>query len=340
KNASAKRLFPVFNQEYWNGQDDGFYHLVHAELYGPQPQEQAREPAVLESAHHDASPVEQSPHHDAAPVVTGTAGTTGDTSTQVLDSTLVPLDVHTRTTTPGTSVESTPGTSGINKGASDSSVTTGAAPGTSVEYSTSEGAAASSTLEHEHDSTLEHEHDSTLHDSTLEHEDGAPAEEKTAKVLDALSATIQTRNQTSAAGTDSTLRGNQDTAVSPPKRVHWDTIHVRLMTYYMWAFGFLFLFYEHVGILEDDLDLSPEIHRYFSAMTEAMEKDKSVLSISAWSDNGHERSRKIEHVLAENDQSLRQNYFHPRTSSTSSPHQMKKVLLSEDEGKKEQLRRL
>ena len=41
---------------------------------------------------------------------------------------------------------------------------------------------------------------------------------------------------------------------------------------------------KHLVILEEDLDVSPDILDYFSQILPVMEKDKSVYCISAWND--------------------------------------------------------
>eukprot|EP00392_Amoebophrya_sp_AT5.2_P001239 g1241.t1 len=73
----------------------------------------------------------------------------------------------------------------------------------------------------------------------------------------------------------------------------WDQIHVRLHIYYMWALGFLYLFYDYVAVLEDDLILSPS-GKFFRGVIPVMEEDYSLISASAWNDNALEVTRNID----------------------------------------------
>lgn len=44
--------------------------------------------------------------------------------------------------------------------------------------------------------------------------------------------------------------------------------------------------YAHVTIVEDDLDVAPDFFTYFTAGKELLRRDKTLLCISAWNDNG------------------------------------------------------
>ncbi|KAL5066580.1 hypothetical protein RYX36_028317 [Vicia faba] len=61
--------------------------------------------------------------------------------------------------------------------------------------------------------------------------------------------------------------------------------------HYKWALGQLF--YKHnfsrVIILEDDMEIAPDFFDYFEAMATLLDKDKSIMAVSSWNDNGQKQ---------------------------------------------------
>ncbi|KAF6168190.1 hypothetical protein GIB67_011575 [Kingdonia uniflora] len=53
------------------------------------------------------------------------------------------------------------------------------------------------------------------------------------------------------------------------------------------------LFYKHnftrVIILEDDMEISPDFFNYFKAAATLMDKDRTIMAVSSWNDNGHKQ---------------------------------------------------
>ncbi|CAD7932379.1 unnamed protein product [Amoebophrya sp. A120] len=82
-------------------------------------------------------------------------------------------------------------------------------------------------------------------------------------------------------------------SLAKPNQHLWSVIHVRLHIYYMWALGLLFLFYDHVAVLEDDLDVSVSLDKFFRNLIPVMDEDYSLISVSAWNDNGLEVTKNI-----------------------------------------------
>ncbi|XP_071715560.1 alpha-1,3-mannosyl-glycoprotein 2-beta-N-acetylglucosaminyltransferase-like [Rutidosis leptorrhynchoides] len=64
--------------------------------------------------------------------------------------------------------------------------------------------------------------------------------------------------------------------------------YYKIARHYKWALDQLF--YKHnfnrVIILEDDMEISPDFFSYFEAGADLLDKDKSIMAISSWNDNG------------------------------------------------------
>ncbi|KAA3463043.1 alpha-1,3-mannosyl-glycoprotein 2-beta-N-acetylglucosaminyltransferase isoform X2 [Gossypium australe] len=61
--------------------------------------------------------------------------------------------------------------------------------------------------------------------------------------------------------------------------------------HYKWALDELF--YKHnfdrVIILEDDMEIAPDFFDYFEAAAALLDKDKSIMAVSSWNDNGQKQ---------------------------------------------------
>lgn len=64
--------------------------------------------------------------------------------------------------------------------------------------------------------------------------------------------------------------------------------YYKIARHYKWALDQLF--YKHkfsrVIILEDDMEISPDFFDYFGAGADLLDRDKSIMAISSWNDNG------------------------------------------------------
>nr|XP_043625239.1 alpha-1,3-mannosyl-glycoprotein 2-beta-N-acetylglucosaminyltransferase-like [Erigeron canadensis]XP_043625240.1 alpha-1,3-mannosyl-glycoprotein 2-beta-N-acetylglucosaminyltransferase-like [Erigeron canadensis] len=64
--------------------------------------------------------------------------------------------------------------------------------------------------------------------------------------------------------------------------------YYKIARHYKWALDQLF--YKHnfkrVIILEDDMEIAPDFFTYFEAGADLLDKDKSIMAISSWNDNG------------------------------------------------------
>ncbi|XVE49603.1 hypothetical protein DITRI_Ditri01bG0095300 [Diplodiscus trichospermus] len=67
--------------------------------------------------------------------------------------------------------------------------------------------------------------------------------------------------------------------------------YYKIARHYKWALDELF--YKHnfdrVIILEDDMEIAPEFFDYFEAASALLEKDKSIMAVSSWNDNGQKQ---------------------------------------------------
>ncbi|XP_056164260.1 alpha-1,3-mannosyl-glycoprotein 2-beta-N-acetylglucosaminyltransferase isoform X1 [Syzygium oleosum] len=67
--------------------------------------------------------------------------------------------------------------------------------------------------------------------------------------------------------------------------------YYKIAQHYKWALDELF--YKHnfsrVIILEDDMEIAPDFFDYFEAAAALMEKDKTIMAVSSWNDNGQKQ---------------------------------------------------
>ncbi|KAG7975646.1 hypothetical protein I3843_06G109600 [Carya illinoinensis] len=67
--------------------------------------------------------------------------------------------------------------------------------------------------------------------------------------------------------------------------------YYKIASHYKWALDELF--YKHkfnrVIILEDDMEIAPDFFDYFEATAALLEKDKSIMAVSSWNDNGQKQ---------------------------------------------------
>ncbi|XP_037089237.1 alpha-1,3-mannosyl-glycoprotein 2-beta-N-acetylglucosaminyltransferase-like isoform X2 [Pollicipes pollicipes] len=75
--------------------------------------------------------------------------------------------------------------------------------------------------------------------------------------------------------------------VLPPKEKKFKG-YFKIARHYRWALGQMFetFNYSTVLILEDDLDVAPDIFDYFSSTLPLLTADRSLWCVSAWNDNG------------------------------------------------------
>ncbi|XP_068324080.1 alpha-1,3-mannosyl-glycoprotein 2-beta-N-acetylglucosaminyltransferase-like [Pyrus communis] len=67
--------------------------------------------------------------------------------------------------------------------------------------------------------------------------------------------------------------------------------YYKIARHYKWALDGLF--YKHkfsrVIILEDDMEIAPDFFDYFEAAAALLDKDKSIMAVSSWNDNGQKQ---------------------------------------------------
>ncbi|KAJ1379375.1 Nucleotide-diphospho-sugar transferase [Sesbania bispinosa] len=67
--------------------------------------------------------------------------------------------------------------------------------------------------------------------------------------------------------------------------------YYKIARHYKWALDQLF--YKHnfsrVIILEDDMEIAPDFFDYFEATATLLDKDKSIMAVSSWNDNGQKQ---------------------------------------------------
>ncbi|CAN1805205.1 Alpha-1,3-mannosyl-glycoprotein 2-beta-N-acetylglucosaminyltransferase [Linum perenne] len=67
--------------------------------------------------------------------------------------------------------------------------------------------------------------------------------------------------------------------------------YYKIARHYKWALDQLF--YKHkfnrVIILEDDMEIAPDFFQYFEAAASLLDKDKSIMAVSSWNDNGQKQ---------------------------------------------------
>lgn len=73
----------------------------------------------------------------------------------------------------------------------------------------------------------------------------------------------------------------------PPKEKKFKG-YFRIARHYKWALNLTFSEYNFstVAIIEDDLDVSPDIYEYFAATLPQLQADPTLWCVSAWNDNG------------------------------------------------------
>lgn len=69
------------------------------------------------------------------------------------------------------------------------------------------------------------------------------------------------------------------------------TAYYKIARHYKWALDELF--YKHnfskVVILEDDMEIAPDFFEYFEAAAHLLDKDRSIMAVSSWNDNGQKQ---------------------------------------------------
>ncbi|XP_021911815.1 alpha-1,3-mannosyl-glycoprotein 2-beta-N-acetylglucosaminyltransferase isoform X2 [Carica papaya] len=67
--------------------------------------------------------------------------------------------------------------------------------------------------------------------------------------------------------------------------------YYKIARHYKWALDELFFKHNfgRVIILEDDMEISPDFFDYFEAAAALMERDKSIMAVSSWNDNGQKQ---------------------------------------------------
>uniref|UniRef100_A0A803NJ33 Alpha-1,3-mannosyl-glycoprotein 2-beta-N-acetylglucosaminyltransferase n=1 Tax=Cannabis sativa TaxID=3483 RepID=A0A803NJ33_CANSA len=67
--------------------------------------------------------------------------------------------------------------------------------------------------------------------------------------------------------------------------------YYKIARHYKWALDELF--YKHnfsrVIILEDDMEIAPDFFSYFEAAADLLDKDRSIMAVSSWNDNGQKQ---------------------------------------------------
>ncbi|KAI7740270.1 hypothetical protein M8C21_000039, partial [Ambrosia artemisiifolia] len=79
--------------------------------------------------------------------------------------------------------------------------------------------------------------------------------------------------------------------------------YYKIARHYKWALDQLF--YKHnfdrVIILEDDMEIAPDFFDYFEAGADLLDKDKSIMAISSWNDNGQKQFVRDPYTLYRSD---------------------------------------
>lgn len=80
---------------------------------------------------------------------------------------------------------------------------------------------------------------------------------------------------------------DQSDIAIPPKEKKFKG-YFRISRHYKWALNVTFNVYNFstVAIIEDDLDVSPDIYEYFAATLPQLQADPTLWCVSAWNDNG------------------------------------------------------
>lgn len=79
--------------------------------------------------------------------------------------------------------------------------------------------------------------------------------------------------------------------------------YYKIARHYKWALDELF--YKHnfskVVILEDDMEIAPDFFEYFEAAAGLLDRDKSIMAVSSWNDNGQKQFVHDPYVLHRSD---------------------------------------
>lgn len=79
--------------------------------------------------------------------------------------------------------------------------------------------------------------------------------------------------------------------------------YYKIARHYKWALDKLF--YEHnvskVVILEDDMEIAPDFFEYFEAAAGLLDRDRSIMAVSSWNDNGQKQFVHDPYVLYRSD---------------------------------------
>ncbi|KDP36676.1 hypothetical protein JCGZ_07894 [Jatropha curcas] len=82
-----------------------------------------------------------------------------------------------------------------------------------------------------------------------------------------------------------------DSQLVYPERPGELIAYYKIARHYKWALDQLF--YKHnfsrVIILEDDMEIAPDFFNYFEAAADLLDKDKSIMAVSSWNDNGQKQ---------------------------------------------------
>ncbi|KAE8712838.1 Alpha-1,3-mannosyl-glycoprotein 2-beta-N-acetylglucosaminyltransferase [Hibiscus syriacus] len=67
--------------------------------------------------------------------------------------------------------------------------------------------------------------------------------------------------------------------------------YYKIARHYKWALDELFFKhnFDRVIILEDDMEIAPDFFDYFEAASALLDKDKSIMAVSSWNDNGQKQ---------------------------------------------------
>ncbi|EPS66299.1 hypothetical protein M569_08478, partial [Genlisea aurea] len=79
--------------------------------------------------------------------------------------------------------------------------------------------------------------------------------------------------------------------------------YYKIARHYKWALDQLFYKYKfsRVIILEDDMEIAPDFFDYFEAGARILERDKTIMAISSWNDNGQRQFVHDPYVLYRSD---------------------------------------
>ncbi|KAG6486600.1 hypothetical protein ZIOFF_055178 [Zingiber officinale] len=69
------------------------------------------------------------------------------------------------------------------------------------------------------------------------------------------------------------------------------TAYYKIARHYKWALDELFVSHKfnRVIILEDDMEIAPDFFDYFEATATLLDKDKTIMAVSSWNDNGQKQ---------------------------------------------------